>query len=125
VIRHMPLQRSGRLASKSKRRTREERIYAKKRKAFLEAHPVCQVWLANNCFDDRHGPFLAHRFGERVPGSCDIHHKAGRTGGGYLDESTWMAVSREGHDWIHAHPKEAEARGWIVRAKPASAVASR
>jgi len=31
----------------------------------------------------------------------------------YLDSSTWLAVSREGHNWIHSHPKEARELGYL------------
>ena len=51
-------------------------------------------------------------WGQRVP-PCDIHHKKGRYGTNFLDESTWMAVSRDAHIWLHANPREARARGWM------------
>lgn len=31
----------------------------------------------------------------------------------YLDVSTWLAVSREGHNWIHDNPKEARELGYL------------
>jgi hypothetical protein len=31
----------------------------------------------------------------------------------YLDTSTWLAVSREGHNWIHSFPKEARELGFL------------
>lgn len=31
----------------------------------------------------------------------------------YLDVSTWLAVSRDGHNWIHAFPKEARELGYL------------
>ncbi len=31
----------------------------------------------------------------------------------YLDISTWLAVSREGHNWIHDNPKEARELGFL------------
>ena len=31
----------------------------------------------------------------------------------YLDVSTWLAVSRDGHNWIHAFPKEARELGFL------------
>jgi hypothetical protein len=31
----------------------------------------------------------------------------------YLDESTWIAVSRDGHNWIHDNPKEAREQGFL------------
>jgi len=31
----------------------------------------------------------------------------------YLDVSTWIAVSRDGHNWIHDNPKEARELGYL------------
>ena len=31
----------------------------------------------------------------------------------YLDVSTWLAVSRDGHNWIHDNPKEARELGYL------------
>ncbi len=31
----------------------------------------------------------------------------------YLDISTWLAVSRDGHNWIHDNPKEAREKGFL------------
>jgi hypothetical protein len=31
----------------------------------------------------------------------------------YLDVSTWLAVSRDGHNWIHDNPKEARKLGFL------------
>jgi hypothetical protein len=41
--------------------------------------------------------------------STEIHHTyCGKDRAKYyLDESTWIAVSRDGHNWIHDNPKEA------------------
>ena len=43
----------------------------------------------------------------------DVHHKfSGKDRSKYfLDQSTWLAVSREGHIWIHEHSKEARELG--------------
>lgn len=118
------------LKKQSKKRAKESRIYSAKRKAFLEAHPFCQWWLQENRFSEQEvitannesggncvftfeGPMSITR-GWNVPRSIDVHHKAKRTGRNYLDDSTWMAVSRAGHEWIHSHGKEARAKGYLV-----------
>lgn len=110
----------------SAKRQRDAREYARLRAEFLKAHPFCQVWLARHRVHEEHARGLrvvtaigAHGvpwpvLSADIPRSTDIHHKAGRTGSNYLDTSTWMAVSRAAHDWIHTHPKEARARGWLV-----------
>lgn len=43
----------------------------------------------------------------------EIHHKRGRAGRLLLDTRHWLAVSRDGHRWIHDHPLEARMRGWM------------
>ena len=45
--------------------------------------------------------------------SSEIHHKKGR--GKYLnDTSTWLAVSRIGHEWIHSNVALATERGFMA-----------
>ena len=41
------------------------------------------------------------------------HHIRGRSGNLLWDTRFFLAVSQQGHDWIHANPGEAAARGWI------------
>ena len=83
----------------SKKRAKEMRTYSAMRKTFLAAHPVCVV---------------AEALWGSKRRTTDIHHRAGRYNGNYLNEATWLAVSREAHQWIHDHPKEARERGWLV-----------
>lgn len=100
-----PLRRTGRLLRSSplkpvsRKRRGENAYYSKKRKEFLARFPWCAVAEA--------------LFG-RPMRATQVHHKAGRTGNNYLDESTWLPVCHQGHMWIHANPKEARARGWLV-----------
>lgn len=68
------------------------KTYSELRKKYLEDYPNCMIY-----------PHLM---------SNDIHHKKFR--GKYLnDVSTWMAVSREAHSWIHNNPKEARDKGYL------------
>lgn len=90
------IKRGGRLRSQSKKRRREGRDYSERRAKFLDAHLLCQV-RTPVCFG------IAQ----------DVHHVSGRLGSNYLDETTWLAVCRHCHDWIHQHPSEARARGWL------------
>lgn len=109
----------------SSKRSKELREYSKKRKAFLLDHPFCQVWLARNDItemgdwfyrDSKSGQIYSDLtlLALRPDHACDIHHKAGRTGWRLNDETQWLAVSREAHEWIHANPSEARRRGWLV-----------
>lgn len=45
--------------------------------------------------------------------ATEIHHMNGREYNRLLDESEWLAVTRFGHAWIHANPKEAREKGWL------------
>lgn len=47
--------------------------------------------------------------------AIEIHHTyCGKDRAKYfLDTSTWLAVSRDGHNWIHANPKEARELGYL------------
>lgn len=82
----------------SDRRAKGKREYAKKRKAFLEANPVCQLRPHPDC----------------TYTATEISHIAGngRTGGaGYLDETNWKSACHNGGQWVEHNKKEALARG--------------
>lgn len=114
MIRRTPLRRV------STKRAAQLKVYAKKRKAYLEAHPFCEVQQQLAYTVTRESAQLAERiFGafqlRKAPiQATDIHHKAGRVGEKLNDERYFMAVSRQAHDWIHSHGKEARARGWLI-----------
>lgn len=96
----------------------------KLREEFLKANPYCQWCLAEHGIFDfapfdiqelTSGGFMfcdgKHRL--FVAKSTEIHHKKGR--GKYLcDTSTWMAVSRQGHDMIHANPLTSYEKGYML-----------
>lgn len=94
----MSLTRRTPMRKVSKKRAVQNREYSKLRKQFLEEHPFCEVALSKGMLFQ----------------SCDIHHIDKRNGKRLLDTSKWMAVSRTGHDWIHANPKLARERGWLI-----------
>ncbi len=103
----------------SAKRAKLNKIYSALRKKFLEDHPYCQFDIAERFggLDQVSGMELMLRVSipnwVTVP-SCDIHHKRGR-GKYLLDTTTWMAVSREAHDKIHADPKTAYAKGYMLQ----------
>lgn len=47
--------------------------------------------------------------------ATEVHHTySGKDRAKYfLDVSTWLAVSRDGHNWIHDNPKEAREKGFL------------
>jgi hypothetical protein len=65
------------------------RTYAKAKKAFLAAHPVCAV-----C---------------GVRKATELHHRAGRVGKLLLADWLYLPACATCHRWLHA-----KARGWIV-----------
>jgi len=45
-----------------------------------------------------------------------LHHRRLRSQGGGHDAANLLAVCHFCHRWIHDHPAESYARGWLVRA---------
>lgn len=47
--------------------------------------------------------------------TTQVHHKySGKDRGPhFLDTETWLAVSAEGHDWIHKNSGEAREKGYL------------
>ena len=79
----------------SSKRARMNQAYSVMRKLFLEQNPKCEVY-----------PNLD---------ATEIHHKMKRNGERLLDSTLWMAVSREGHLYIHANPKESYEKEWLIK----------
>ena len=93
---------------RSKKRSREDTIYAQRRVWFLgmpenSRCPVAEAGL----IPDLNGQILPH-----WRAATTIHH-AWKRGKYYLDESTWIGASFEGHVWIENHKEEARKRGWL------------
>ncbi len=108
MIRRTPLRRC------SKKKAKENAIYMKLRKEFLETHPHCEHWMNERGI--RNEAELKQR-GECVVASCplatEVHHKMGR-GKYFLDTSTWMAV-RAGHAiFIHQNLSHSRKMGYII-----------
>ena len=80
----------------SDKRAVENKIYTELRKAFLllPENQVCPITKQE---------------------ATEIHHAySGKDRAKYfLDTTTWIAVSRDGHNWIHANPKEARELGYL------------
>ncbi len=109
------------LRRRSKKLESKMREYIKLRKAYLEAHPFCQAELILRGIDEQkylEGRWLVDLASNGtlapIPASVDIHHCKGR-GQYLLDTSTWLAVSRKNHEWIHNNPTEAEFYGLLKR----------
>jgi len=82
----------------SAKRAKKDAEYSKLRERYLIENPLCMVKV-NGC---------GH-------GATDVHHTyAGANRDAfYLIQSTWKAVCRNCHDWIHKFPKEARILGYL------------
>lgn len=82
----------------SSKRKKKDQEYLKLRERYLTENPLCMVKV-NGC---------SH-------GATDVHHThAGANRDAfYLVQSTWKAVCRNCHDWIHANPAEARIMNWL------------
>jgi len=82
----------------SAKRAKKDAEYSKLRQRHLSVNNLCQVKV-DGC---------SHI-------ATDIHHTyAGANRDAfYLVQSTWLAVCRNCHDWIHANPADARTIGWL------------
>ena len=104
------------------KRKRENVLYAKKRRTFLDKpdNQICPVILAafNGIIDINY--FQEHEIklinqNEGLFQTDQIHHKAGRKGRLLNYVPYWLAVSDPGHKWIHANPKKAYQLNFLIR----------
>jgi hypothetical protein len=104
---------------RSKKRAKADAEYSVRRKRFLAAHPYCQWWIREKLehvvaiygFETAEKLLIARY--ARLPASTQIHHMRKPKCKYLNDESTWMAVSREGHEWIENNKSEARKRGYL------------
>lgn len=82
----------------SSKRKQKDAEYLKLRERYLTENPLCMVKV-NGCMHN----------------ATDVHHTfAGSNREAfYLVQSTWKAVCRNCHDYIHAHPSEARTMNWL------------
>lgn len=82
----------------SSKRKQKDAEYLKLREKYLTKSPLCMIKV-NGCMHN----------------ATDVHHTyAGANREAfYLVQSTWRAVCRNCHDWIHSHPKESRGMGWL------------
>ena len=96
-------------------KTAERAAYRAEARMFVAAAvdrgEVCTVVLGVK--ELREGRFYGHPTSAKLN---EVHHKRGRLGPLLRDQRHWMAISKQGHRWVHAHPKEARARGWLCEA---------
>jgi hypothetical protein len=83
------------IARRSKKRSKQERLYTQLRKDYLNEQPFCEV---DGCDSD----------------SSEIHHMAGRVGELLTDVTKFLAVCRPHHRYIEANPIEAKEKGYSL-----------
>jgi hypothetical protein len=108
-----------RLRRISARRLFETDLYRYRVRLFLLKHPYCQVWLAERGIEEEwakaQNGLVCGTDGVRmvVPLATQVHHRNKRRGADLLDQTEWLAVSREAHAWIENHKDWARARGFL------------
>jgi len=79
----------------SSRQRERTKLYLQARTRYLAEHRRCEAcWQAE---------------------ATEIHHTKGRIGVNLLDVATWKPVCRRCHEWIHANPVLATAKGWMTK----------
>jgi hypothetical protein len=78
-MKRTPLKRKTPLRKVSKKQAVKNSLYGKQRKEYLTQHPTCEICGAP---------------------ATDVHHKSGR-GAHTNDKSTFCALCRKCHDWLH------------------------
>lgn len=86
------------IAPRSPKRQKQERLYSKKRKVFLEENPLCQIPVPGIC---------THK-------ATDVHHVDGRVEDDLTDEEGFRSGCRACHKWTHDHPEEARILGYLI-----------
>jgi len=82
----------------SSKRKKKDQEYLKLRERFLTQNHLCQLAVAG-CTN----------------GATDVHHKFSGSDRDtyYLIQSTWLAVCRACHSWIHENPEKARILGYL------------
>jgi hypothetical protein len=84
---------------RSQKRSKEERLYSGKRIIFLQEHPLCEAHLSGIC----------------TKYSTECHHKRGRIGDDLLDETLWLALCHNCHEYIENHREFAMEKGFSIK----------
>lgn len=98
------------IRKRSKEGARLDRIYSQERRWFLALpeNATCPI-AASGLIPDLSGELRPHH-----RSATTIHHRKGRVGSLLLDKAFWLGASFEGHQFIHANPKIAYEKGWML-----------
>jgi hypothetical protein len=87
------------IAPRSQKRSLEEKLYSLRRKVFLQNHPMCEAHVQGVCT----GP------------ATECHHKKGRVGNDLLDETNWLALCHNCHEYVENHREFAMEKGFSIK----------
>ena len=87
------------VASSMSKRAAMKRIYLRERKFLLAKNLWCAWGLKQNP--------------KQFIRATQIHHTRGRRGKLLIDQRFWLAVSADGHEFIHKHPYNARSLGLL------------
>ena len=109
-----------RLAPRSKKREGANREYLRLRKAFLQRHPYCQIWMKRMGLTENDKVLWGGQYFHRptmtvywAPRSQEIHHSRKPRSKYLNDTSTWFAASRKEHQWLEDNKSQARALGLL------------
>lgn len=92
-----------------------DRVYSDLRKWFLGEHPFCQWHIKELGFSEKEViAYEGHMNSIHIPRSSEIHHTRKPRATYQNDVTTWLAVSREGHDAIEGDKKTARLKGYLL-----------
>lgn len=90
----------------------EKAAYRREARAFVRerrlAGQTCPVVNLIACL--KRGTKYGHPISNKLN---EVHHVRGRLGRLLRDQRFWLAVSKQGHRWIHEHPAQARRYGWL------------
>jgi hypothetical protein len=87
------------ISPRSQKRSKEERLYSAKRVLFLLEFPMCQANIQGVCKGQ----------------ATECHHKKGRIGNDLLDETNWLALCHNCHEYVENHREFAMEKGFSIK----------
>ncbi len=87
------------IAPRSQKRSKEERLYSAKRVLFLSEFPMCQANIQGVCKGQ----------------ATEVHHKKGRIGNDLLDETNWLALCHNCHEYVENNREFAMEKGYSIK----------
>ena len=94
---------------------RRQKVTAEYRVAAREFVRLAKSWgetcpVVNTIPELKHGRKYGHPISNELN---EVHHMRGRSGKLLTDQRYWLAVSKQGHRWIHENISKARGHGWI------------